>query len=485
MTRLPPSAMSHTSPRRTSILPFLFAGFASFACAPADGGPANGEAATVPDQSSPAGSADVIAFVDVHVVPMDAERTLENRTVLVEGERIVRIGPADAVDVPTGATVIDGGGRYLIPGLGEMHAHVPPGGDDAEEVLFLYLSQGITTARGMLGRPAHLELRDRLSRGDVLGPRLYTSGPSINGNSIPSPDSARRAVRHQKEAGYDFLKIHDAGLAREAYDAMVETAREVGIPWAGHVPADVGLDRALEARQASVDHLDQYTEAIVAEGTDVTTSFFFGVNLAGYVEDSRIEEVARRTAEAGVWNVPTQSLIENVLLPDDPAEMVARPEMRYMSQETVARWAEQKTGFLENELYSAELARRFVEVRRQMIKALSDAGAPLLLGSDAPQIFQVPGFSILHELRLMVASGLTPYEALRAGTYNVALYFDALDEFGTVEEGKAADLVLIEGNPLDDVANVSRAAGVMVRGRWVPADEIATRLEAIAASHGN
>jgi imidazolonepropionase-like amidohydrolase len=266
---------------------------------------------------------------------------------------------------------------------------------------------------------------------------------------------------------------------------MVETAREVGIPWAGHVPADVGLDRALEARQASVDHLDQYTEAIVAEGTDVTTSFFFGVNLAGYVEDSRIEEVARRTAEAGVWNVPTQSLIENVLLPDDPAEMVARPEMRYMSQETVARWAEQKTGFLENELYSAELARRFVEVRRQMIKALSDAGAPLLLGSDAPQIFQVPGFSILHELRLMVASGLTPYEALRAGTYNVALYFDALDEFGTVEEGKAADLVLIEGNPLDDVANVSRAAGVMVRGRWVPADEIATRLEAIAASHGN
>jgi imidazolonepropionase-like amidohydrolase len=415
---------------------------------------------------------------------MDSERILENRTVLVDGERIVRIGPADEVEVRTGATVIEGRGGYLLPGLGEMHAHVPPGGDDAEEVLFLYLSQGITTARGMLGQPGHLDLRNRLARGEVLGPRLYTSGPSINGNSIPSPDSARRAVRHQKEAGYDFLKIHP-GLTREAYDALVETAREVGISWAGHVPADVGLDRALEARQASVDHLDQYTEAIVAEGTDVTTSFFFGANLAGYVEDPKIGEVAERTAEAGVWNVPTQSLIENVLLPDDPDEMAARPEMRYMSPETVATWVERKRATLENELYSAELARRFVEVRRQLIKALSDAGAPLLLGSDAPQIFQVPGFSILHELRLMVASGLTPYEALRAGTYNVALYFGALDEFGTVEEGKVADLVLVEANPFDDVANVARQAGVMVRGRWVPAGEIARRLEAIAASHGN
>jgi imidazolonepropionase-like amidohydrolase len=461
----------------------LLAGLTSVACAPADGDPPEGEAAAS-ERGLPAAGADVTAFVDVHVIPMDSERILESQTVLVEGERIAEIGPADAVEAPAGATVIEGRGRYLIPGLGEMHAHVPAGGDAAEEVLFLYLSQGVTTARGMLGQPEHLELRERLARGEVMGPRLYTSGPSINGNSIPSADSAIRAVRHQAQAGYDFLKIHP-GPTREVYDALVETAQEVGIPWAGHVPADVGLHRALEARQASVDHLDQYMEAIVAEGTDVTSSLFFGVNLAGYVEDSRIEEIAARTAEAGVWNVPTQSLIENVLLPDDPAEMAARPEMRYMSPETVARWAEQKTGFLENELYSAELAQRFVEVRRQLIKALSDAGAPMLLGSDAPQIFQVPGFSMLHELRLMVASGLTPYEALRAGTYNVALYFDAVDEFGTVEEGKVADLVLLNANPFDDVANVARRGGVMVRGRWLSADAIEERLEAIAASHGN
>lgn len=482
MTSSHPATTSHHRSRAPSIFLAMLAGFVSFACGQSNANPPGGGAAAS-DRDLPAGDANVTAFVDVNVIPMDSERVLQSQTVIVEGERILEIGPADGVAVPEDAVVIDGRGRYLIPGLGEMHAHVPTG-EAAGEVLFLYLSQGITTARGMLGQPGHIELRDRLASGEVLGPRLYTSGPSLNGNSIPSADSARRAVRHQAAAGYDFLKIHP-GLTREAYDAMVETAEEVGIPWAGHVPADVGLDRALEVRQASVDHLDQYTESIVAEGTDVSSSLFFGVNLAGYVDESKIDEIAARTAEAGVWNVPTQSLIENVLLPDDPDEMAARPEMRYMAPETVTNWVEAKTNFLQNDLYSAELARRFVEVRRRLIKALSDAGAPMLLGSDAPQIFQVPGFSMLHELRLMAASGLTPYEALRAGTYNVAAYFDALDEFGTVEEGKIADLVLLDANPLDDVANVTRRAGVMIRGTWLAAATLEERLEEIAASHGN
>ena len=200
-----------------------------------------------------------IAFVGVNVIPMDRERILENQTVVVEGDRIVRVGPAGEVEVPGGAEVIDSRGRYLIPGLGEMHAHVPPQGGRRwmEQVLFLYLSNGITTVRGMLGQPEHLSLRDDVASGKTLGPRIYTSGPSFNGTSIPSADSARRAVAHQKEAGYDFLKIHP-GLTREQYDAMVEAASELGMVWAGHVPVDVGLARALETHQATVDHLDQY-----------------------------------------------------------------------------------------------------------------------------------------------------------------------------------------------------------------------------------
>lgn len=435
-------------------------------------------------------SQNVVAFVGVHVVPLDVERVLERQTVLVEGTRIARIGPADRVVVPEGAVRIEGEGRWLIPGLGEMHAHVPPQGDNtreetwaaAERVLFLYLANGITTARGMLGDPLHLKLREALQKGEVLGPRLYTSGPSLNGNSIPDPDSARRAVRHQAAAGYDFLKIHP-GLSRAAYDAIAETADSAGIRWAGHVPAAVGLERALAAQQASVDHLDGYTQAILAEGTDPPGSaLFFGVNLVELADPSKIPQLAVRTREAGVWNVPTQSLIEHVLSPEwTPEEMAEWPEMRYMPPSIVQTWVNRKRNFLQNAAYTPERARAFIDLRRRIIGGLHEAGAKLLLGSDAPQIFQVPGFSIHAELRMMVASGLSEYEALVAGTRNIAEYFGALEDFGTIEEGKVADLVLLEADPLEDIGNVARRAGVMVRGRWLPMSEIEGRLAAIAA----
>lgn len=474
--------LSHALRACRSLGPLLL--LSSLAACSAEGG-----AAEDANGSDPARRSGPVAFVGVHVVPMTGGGVLEERTVLVEEGRIARIGPAAEVEVPEGARRVDGRGRWLIPGLGEMHAHVPSQGDDPEEarasmerVLFLYLSNGITTARGMLGAPVHLELREAIARGEVLGPRLYTSGPSINGNSVPDPDSARRAVLHQHAAGYDFLKIHDAGLGRASYDAMARTADSVGIPWAGHVPADVGLLRALEAGQASIDHLDQYVDALLPEGAEPPgASMFFGVNLVEAADASRIPEVARATREAGVWNVPTQSLIEHVLSPDwSPEEMAEWPEMRYVAPETLDAWVRAKRNFLANEAYTEERARAFIELRRRIIGGLHEAGAKLLLGSDAPQIFQVPGFSIQAELRMMVASGLSPHDALLAGTRNVAEYFGDLESYGTVEEGKVADLVLLEADPLADIRNVARRAGVMVRGEWLPAEEIERRLEAIA-----
>jgi len=424
------------------------------------------------------------AFIGVNVVPMDSERVLSNQTVLVRGERIVAIGEADAIQVPENASTIEAPGAYLMPGLAELHAHIPSGqggGPDlTERVLLLYLVNGITTVRGMLGAPAHLELRSRVDRGEILSPRIYTSGPSINGNSIPSPDSARRAVRHQKLAGYDFLKIHP-GLSREAFEVLDETADSAGIGFAGHVPAEVGLERALAAQYLSIDHLDGYAEALVQEGADLETvpPSFFGIGLVDYLDEAKIPQVAASTRDAGVWNVPTQSLIESIALPDDPREMASRPEMAYMPPEVVRNWTEAKQNVLASEAYSAEAARRFVAIRGRLIKALHDAGAGLLLGSDAPQVFQVPGFSMLAELASLVAAGLTPYEALTTGTRNVAEYFGALDERGTVEAGKVADLLLLEANPLADVANVGRLSGVMVRGRWLPRAELDRLLESL------
>lgn len=427
-----------------------------------------------------------VAFTNVTVIPMDRERVLENHTVLVRDGRIERVGPAAQVQVPQGARVVEGRGKYLIPGLAEMHAHIPPpqaGADAVERTLFLYLAGGVTTIRGMLGTPGHLELRARAASGELLSPRIYTSGPSLNGNSAPTPEAATRLVEEQKAAGYDFLKLHP-GLSRPVFDAMDAAADRVGIPFAGHVPADVGLRRALEARYASIDHLDGYVEALAGQEQryDPQQAGFFGFGLTDRVDESRIPALAAATRSAGVWNVPTQTLMEHLASPDDPEVMARRPEMRYMPAQTVAQWVERKREFQRAPGFSPERARRYLEIRRRLIKALHDAGAGLALGSDAPQWWNVPGFSARRELESMVTSGLTPYQALATGTRAPADFFGARSEWGTVEAGRAADLVLLDADPLQDVRNLWKQAGVMVRGRWLPQSEIEQRLEAIAAA---
>ncbi|HEY8520700.1 MAG TPA: amidohydrolase family protein [Gammaproteobacteria bacterium] len=426
---------------------------------------------------------EVTVFRDVNVVPMDTERVLEAQTVIVRGERIESIGPSSAANVPREARVVDGRGRYLVPGLAEMHAHVPGGDRDAvEEVLFLYVANGVTTARGMLGQPMHLELREQLERHAVLGPRLYTSGPSLNDQRVNGPDDASRMVREQARDGYDFVKVHP-GPTRAEYDAAVQAAQSVGIELAGHVPEDVGVMRAIEARQATIDHLDGYVQFLVPEEKRGPAGFF-GLALADAVDRSRIPAAVSATVSAGVWNVPTQTLIDHFAAPSPTVEeLLARPEMAYVSPQTREQWAAAKRQLMSSPGYSAEKARQLVQVRRELLKALHDAGAGLLLGSDAPQVFNVPGFSLHHELVAMVEAGLTPYEALRMGTVNPAVFFEAEDEFGTIREGLAADLILVSGNPLEDVRALSRIEGVMVRGRWLDRESIDQRLEGIAARY--
>ncbi len=432
------------------------------------------------------GSDSVVAFVDVTVIPMDRERTVPGQTVVVRGDRIVAIGPADQVEVPAGGLRVDGRGKFLIPGLAEMHAHIPGGqapDSVVERTLFLYVSGGITTIRGMLGHPRHLELRDRVARGALISPTIYTSGPSFNGNSVTTPAAASKMVTEQKAAGYDFLKIHP-GLTRETFNAMAATAQRAGIRFAGHVPLAVGIHRALEARYASIDHLDGYVEAMVRTGAPVkpADSEFFGLNLGEHLDESRLPALVEATRKAGVWNVPTQSLMEN-LAPGESADALARrPEMRYVPAKTLSQWAEEKNSLLKETGSSPKSAAAMMEARRKLIKALHAGGAGLLLGSDAPQIYNVPGFSTHRELQSLVAAGLTPYQALETGTRNVAVFFETLSETGTVETGKRAGLVLLDANPLADVRNTTRRAGVMLGGRWLPKGAIDARLDAIARS---
>lgn len=414
---------------------------------------------------------ELTAFVNVNVVPMDRERVLEGHTVLVRGDRIIAVAPSGSIDVPRFAHRIDGTGRYLMPGLSEMHGHTPvPGGDPGTEfvrnMMFLYVANGVTTVRGMLGAPGQLELRSMVARGEIVGPMLYLAGPSFNGDSINSPAEAERRVRRQKAEGWDLLKIHP-GLTVAEYDAMARTAAEVGIRFGGHVPADVGLVHAMRMGQQTFDHIDGYIAYLDAADKAI--------------DARKLDEVVEMTVRTGSWIVPTQVLWEvGAINLGDLERLRAMPELRYWPKQDVENWVNAFRRGQSSADFDPELAALHARNRRVLLKALADGGAKILMGTDSPQIFSVPGFSLHREMQAMADAGMSTYQILESGTGNVGDYFEAWDSFGTVAVGRRADLILLDADPLQSVANVARRVGVMVRGRWLPEKEIQQRLARIA-----
>jgi imidazolonepropionase-like amidohydrolase len=350
-----------------------------------------------------------------------------------------------------------------------MHGHLPnpnAGPEITENVLFLYVANGVTVVRGMQGTPAHLELKGRIARGELLGPRLFVPGPPLSGNSAPNPETGRRLVEGQHAAGFDHLKIHE-GLSRDTYDTIAATAKRLGMRFAGHVPNDVGVYHALEAGQASIDHLDNYAETV--GGPDSAT-------------DQRIGQVVAATCAARAWTVPTLALWETFLM-EDPEALAAREELRYVPPGWRQNWSNQLTQIRQNPGGLGGGGEATAALRRRILKALQDAGCPIVFGTDSPQLYSVPGFSMHREMRSMAAAGISAQDILYAATRNVARYYGAEREFGSVAPGQHADLLLLEGNPLADLGNVARRAGVMVNGRWMPEAEIRARLDRIAAGY--
>ena len=411
--------------------------------------------------------ADVVVFRNVNVISMTSPKVAEKQTVVVRDGRIESVGKKGKV--PKDAKVIDGTAKFLIPGLAEMHGHVPPmnaPGGMVEDVLLLYVANGITTVRGMLGHPGQLELREKTAKGEILGPTLYLAGPSFNGQSINSVDEAITKAKAQKAEGWDLLKVHP-GLTRAEYDAMAKTANEVGIRFAGHVPEEVGLLHALEMGHETFDHIDGYVEYL---GGD-----------KGPMDPKKLAEVVEKTKAAGAWIVPTSALWE-VLYSAIPLETLrAYPELKYVPAGPVENWSKAYEDRLKQ--IPRETAANVLAARRTILRALHEGGVKILMGTDAPQQFSVPGFSLHRELLRMRDAGMTPWDILVSGTVNVGEYFKKKDAFGTIEPGKRADLVLLEANPLDDIANVDKIDGVMVRGRWLSREDLDTQLAKIAAKY--
>ncbi len=429
------------------------------------------------------------AFIDVNVVPMDSERVLTGQTVVVEGDRILSVGPSAKATIPRGATRIAAKGRYLMPGLADMHIHIPVEGSDeasASKEFWLFVAHGVTTARVMIGQPEHLALRDRIASGALLGPTLYVASPplGIKAGTLPGVpelktlDDARRFPSKQKKAGYDAVKILD-DLTLEQYDAIAAGCREAGIPLVGHVPDAVSLEHALES-QASIEHLAGYIEALIPADLRRKPDLRFR-DILGKLETARIPDLIVATKKAHGVNVPTLYFWSALVGSDTPEQLGTRAGLEFVPAKEKAAWVEQRTKALARMGTPPVDYSSYHAVRAQITKALSDAGTTLLLGTDSPDFYNVAGVAAHEELDRLVAAGLTPYQALSGGTREAAAFVHGEKEFGTIAPGLRADLILAEANPLAGVATLRTPVGVMVRGRWIARPEIQQHLDAIAA----
>ncbi len=433
------------------------------------------------------------AFVNVNVVPMDRERVLERQTVIVRDGRIAAMGPASSSAVPAGAATIDGTGKYLIPGLAEMHAHfggAPPPNAGGEEMLLLYLANGVTVVRTMAAGPAQLVWREQLARGTILGPDLLVASPAITGRTR-TPEEAASSVRQWAAQGFDIIKFRE-GPSVEVFDAAARAAHDAGVPWGGHVSDLVGLRHTLAARPATLEHLDNYVEDLVPPHL-MTRKPRLGEEAALYtgeivdkVDLKRLPEVVRLTKASGTYLAPSMVLWEVYLAGKSGARLAAEhPETRYVSPREVTSWIDT---FDKNEpMWPADpvVNQKALALRQTVLRALHKGGVPMILAADTPGVFSVPGFATHEELAYLVhKGGFTPYQALETGTRRVAEYLKRTSDFGTVAVGQRANLVLLNANPLSRIEHTSQRAGVMIHGRWLPDSELQTRLAAIAARHG-
>jgi hypothetical protein len=425
-----------------------------------------------------------LAIERATLVPMHGE-VLRDHTVVVEAGRIVWVGPSHTARVPADALAIDGRGLHVLPGLADMHIHV------IEEIdLLLCLRFGVTTVRNLYGMPRHLRWRERIARGQMLGPTIHTAGPIVDGRptmragvvTVATVQEAREAVARVKRLGYEAVKVSDH-LPPDMYEAIVDVARRESVDVVGHVPFRVGIDGALRARQRSIEHSYGYIEGMHPLGSplregrvDPETARQLLADAVTAPDDDRIEELAAATRDAGTWNCPTMMIRRRHLQRLEDLE--ARDEMRYVSALARERWREFKR------TYPYDLAHKAseLEIQHRLLRRLHALGAGLLVGTDAPVHHIVHGASLHEELAEFVAAGLSPLAALTLATRGAASFFGEADEWGSISAGMRADLLLLDADPLRDIANTTRIAGVVVRGSFMDRAELERRLALATAA---
>jgi hypothetical protein len=417
-----------------------------------------------------------LAIVGVTVLPMTTESGgLEDQTVVVRAGRISAMGARSKVRVPAGARIIDGKGRYLMPGLADMHVHLEY--VQNPNFLNLFLKHGVTTVRSMDGRPYIRDWRDAVAAGRIIGPRIVTAGPILDGApparednvALADAEAGRRAVAEQADGRYDFLKVY-TNLSPETYAAIVKEAKGRGLRIAGHVPRGVPLATAARSLW-SVEHLGDLASSVSATGT--ATPSWARRLMGAPIDPERLANLSRELAGTPLWVIPTSIQKDREVAPPSVVDRWMAEEARNIPAEAVAGWKRAAAAWSSRlDTDDWKLVEQARLNRLAVILALHRAGVKLAVGSDTPNPFVLPGLSVHQELANFVAAGLSPAEALRAATLAPARMLGLEREQGTVEVGKRADLLLLGSNPLLNVAAATRPVGLVLAGRWLSAAEL-------------
>jgi imidazolonepropionase-like amidohydrolase len=424
-------------------------------------------------------------------------------TVVITGDRITELDKTQKVRVPRDAQVIDATGKFLIPGLWDMHVHWY-----LKDYLPLFIANGVTGVRLMWGMPMHQQWRKEIENGTPLGPRLVIASPIVDGPnpvwpasvSVSNDREARQAVIKARQDGADFIKVYSR-LTREAFFAIADETKKQGISFAGHVPQSVTAAEASDAGQKSIEHLtgiltacssreEELRKESEAAGSKLPQGQLPNPATLRQVNRLVLETFSPEKAAAlfarfkrnQTWQCPTLTVLRSTASLDDPS-FRNDPRLKYMPSFTRTQWDPTKDFRFKNRTAEDfELARLVFKKQVEVVGAMRRAGVEFLAGTDVLNPYCFPGFSLHDELVLLVNAGLTPMEALQAATLNPARFLGKESELGTVEKGKIADLVLLEANPLEDIRNTQKINAVMVRGKLIPKAELQRMLATIEAA---
>jgi imidazolonepropionase-like amidohydrolase len=438
---------------------------------------------------------DLLVVENVTVVDVRTGKLEPDQTVVLEGHRISSIRPSKSAKYPPNADSVNGQGGYLIPGLWDMHVHLVFGDwfPDAKDILLpLLIANGVTSVRDM---GSELEVvqdwRNQIEAGRLIGPRILTSGPMLDGPrprfpssiAIASPEDARHAVDDLKARGADFIKLQSL-LPRDAVLAIAEEARKREIAFAGHVPNAMRASDMSEAGMKSFEHLIGIFEgSSTAEDAFLEGGKTEGRFLATY-DEARAARLAALLAKNHTWQCPTLVWERggNLL---DVSDFRRDARVKYVpgpwKSKTWKRFTEEITqGYGTDDLATRK---KFIDKELEVVRMLQKAGVPFLAGTDTPAGVHIfPGFSLHEELERFVAAGFTPLEALQTATLNPAQFFGMAGQLGAIEEGKLADMVLLGANPMEDIANTDKVAGVFVNGRYFSHPQIEKMLQGVEAA---